>query len=85
MVVTVHIGNLSFEATEHELEQALSRFAKSPVIIRIMRNRFTEKSLGYAFADFPDKDSAEKAIQELNGVELSGRTLRMALAKPQNG
>jgi len=49
--------------------------------VRIMTDRDTGRSRGFGFVEMGD-DSAEKAIAQFNGTELSGRTLTVNEARP---
>jgi len=44
-------------------------------------DRATDRPRGFAFVEFSDSDLVSKAIQELDGVELGGRTLRVSEAR----
>ncbi|HTT75614.1 MAG TPA: hypothetical protein VMF50_06485, partial [Candidatus Binataceae bacterium] len=49
----------------------------------VMKDRWTGLSRGFAFVDMMTAEDAEAAIKELNGAEVMGRVLRVALAKPR--
>ena len=65
------VGNLSFQATEEELCAAFSKYG---VVERvsIVTDRDTGQPRGFAFVEMASED-AERAISQLNGVELNGR------------
>lgn len=50
---------------------------------KIVKEKPTQKSLGYGFVKFPTAEQAEKAIQALNGKQLEGKRLKVAIARPQ--
>lgn len=70
----VYIGNLPFTCDEQELRDLLTRFGQ-PSSVRIVNDRDTGRSRGFAFASFDDEAEARAAIAELNGREMGGRTL----------
>jgi RNA recognition motif-containing protein len=45
-----------------------------------MQNLEKKLSLGFAFVQMPDRECAKKAILELNGKEMNGRTLKVSIA-----
>ncbi|KAG8906363.1 hypothetical protein FRB99_007047 [Tulasnella sp. 403] len=48
--------------------------------IRLMIEKDTGKSKGYAFCEYHDHDTAASAVRNLNGTEVNGRPLRIDLA-----
>jgi RNA recognition motif-containing protein len=72
----VFVGNLNFDTTKRELEEALGEAGKiTDVHIPVDRN--TGKPRGFAFVEFSDSSEAAEAIARFNGFELSGRALRI--------
>jgi cold-inducible RNA-binding protein len=76
------VGNLPFTATEDELRDLFSAFGEVQQV-RIMTDRDTGKSRGFAFVEIADDDAAAKAISDLNGKELGGRALTINEARPK--
>ena len=76
------VGNLSFTATEDELRDLFSAFGEVQQV-RIMTDRDTGKSRGFAFVEIADDDAAAKAISDLNGKEFGGRALTINEARPK--
>jgi len=52
--------------------------------VRIITDRETRRSKGFAFVEMPDADEANNAIKELNGAEYSGRPMVVKEAIPRN-
>ncbi len=44
-------------------------------------DRATDRPRGFAFVEFSDSDLVSKAIEQLDGLELAGRTLRVSEAR----
>lgn len=80
--MNIYLGNLNYRVKEEELKQALSAFG-TVTSVRIVTDRETGRSKGYAFAEMPDANEASQAISKLSGTELAGRQLviREALAR----
>lgn len=76
------VGNLPFSATEDELRDLFSAFGEIQQV-RIMTDRDTGRSRGFAFVEIADDEAAAKAISGLNGKELGGRALTVNEARPK--
>jgi len=50
--------------------------------VRIITDRDTGRSKGFAFVEMADDAAAEKAIAQLNGKEVGGRNLTVNEARP---
>ena len=79
----IYIGNLSYDTTEESLTNAFSKFA-NVVKVNIPRKE-NGKSRGFGFVEFQNLDDAQKAINEMDGKELDGRTVNVGLSKPRDG
>jgi cold-inducible RNA-binding protein len=74
------VGNLSFQTSESDITAAFEQFG--PVeSVAIITDRDTGRSKGFGFVVMGEEE-ANKAIEKLNGTELSGRTLTVNEAKP---
>ena len=80
------VGNLSFNTTEESLMAAFKEFGEV-VEARLMTERETGRSRGFAFVEMATAEAATKAIEEMNGAVLDGRPLRVneAEARPERG
>jgi cold-inducible RNA-binding protein len=76
------VGNLPFSANEDELRDMFSAYGEVQQV-RIMTDRDTGRSRGFAFVEMTDDEAAEKAITNLNGKELGGRALTINEARPK--
>lgn len=73
------VGNLTFSATQEELEQIFSPYGALEEV-RLVTDRETGKSRGFAFVTFATQHSAESALA-MNGKPLAGRNLVVNIAK----
>jgi len=80
------VGNLSFNTTEESLMAAFQEFGEV-VEARLMTERETGRSRGFAFVEMATPEAATKAIEEMNGAVLDGRPLRVneAEKRPERG
>jgi len=76
------VGNLTFDTTEDALRELFSPIGEVSQV-RIMTDRDTGRSRGFAFVEMVQDDDAAKAIAMLNGKELDGRALTINEARPR--
>ena len=78
----LYVGNLSFETTENDLQDAFERFG-SVTDVKVMMDHGTGRSRGFGFVEMSSKSEGEAAISGLNGKEIDGRELKVNEAKPR--
>jgi RNA recognition motif-containing protein len=78
----LYAGNLHFDLDDDSLRELFAR-AGGVERAEVMKDRWTGLSRGFAFVDMMTAEDAEAAITELNGAEVMGRVLKVALAKPR--
>ena len=76
---TLYIGNLAYTAEEQDLDIAFESFGEIEDI-KLMRDRETGRSRGFAFITFENEDEAEAAMA-MDGKEVAGRQIRVNHAK----
>jgi RNA recognition motif-containing protein len=82
MNTKLYVGNLSFDATENDLQDLFS--PHGPVTeANLMQDRMTGKPRGFAFVTMATPEGANAAIQALNGKEWKGRALTVNEARPR--
>jgi RNA recognition motif-containing protein len=78
----IYAGNLNFDLDDGGLRAVFARVG-GVEHAEVMKDRWTGMSRGFGFVDMMTAEDAEAAIGELNGTEVMGRALRVALAKPR--
>jgi len=78
----LYVGNLSFESTENDLQDLFEQHGQVSEV-RLMMDRMTGKSRGFAFVTIDDNAHASAAMSALNGHELNGRALTVNEARPR--
>ena len=78
----LYVGNLSFR-TEEQAVESLFQQAGPVESVRLMRDKATGQSRGFAFVEMQSEDGAQAAIDRFNGQELEGRRLTVNEARPQ--
>ena len=82
MSVNIYAGNLPYSLTEESLREIFEKHGQVNSV-KIVIDRSTGNSKGFGFVEMLQQTEAEKAIQVLNGFEVSGRNIRVNFAKPQ--
>jgi RNA recognition motif-containing protein len=82
MSAKLFVGNLTFTATENDLQD---HFAQAGVVVsvNIMQDRMTGRSRGFAFIEMSSKEDAEKAIAMFHSKDFQGRPLTVNEARPR--
>lgn len=78
---TLIINNLPDYFHEEELKTMFSTFG-SVKTARINRNPMTNQSIGFGFVEYSTRKEAAKAIEEVNGLQLGKKKLRVAFSEP---
>lgn len=78
------VGGVNFSATDEDLR---SKFAEVGEVVsaKIVLDRDTGKSKGFAFVEFADARDAQVALRKLQGVEICGRPIRLNLPTEKGG
>ena len=79
--MNIYVGNLSLSSTEDSVRQLFEQFGAVSTV-KIITDKFTGSSRGFAFVEMPSADEAKQAIENTNGAELDGRNLRVNEARP---
>ena len=78
----IFVGNLDFKATEEAVRSLFERYGVVNSA-RIMTDRETGRSRGFAFVEMENENEANNAINALNGYTLDGRALNVNEARPK--
>ncbi len=82
MSTKLYVGNLSFDATENELQDLFAQHG-TVTEANLMQDRVTGKPRGFGFVTMETKEGADAAIQALNGKDFKGRALTVNEARPR--
>src|ERR1700678_2639176 len=80
--MNIYVSNLSFNVTDEDLQDYFAEYGESSSA-KVIMDKFTGKSRGFAFVEMSDDEAAKKAIQELDGASVDGRTIGVSVAKPR--
>lgn len=82
MTNKVYIGNLNYSVDEDILTQIFKDYGEV-VEVKVIIDRNTGKSKGFAFVTLDSPEAASKAIEDLQGAELEGRQIKISEAREQ--
>ncbi|HHY87180.1 MAG TPA: RNA-binding protein [Verrucomicrobia bacterium] len=76
------VGNLSFNTTENDLQDA---FAVHGTVLEtnLMMDKMSGRPRGFAFVTMSTPEEAQRAISAMNGSQLDGRALTVNIARPR--
>jgi len=80
--MNIYVGNLSYKVRENDLREVLEDYGTVDSV-KIIKDRDTGKSKGFAFIEMTGDADAQRAIEELNGAEYEGRTMVVKEARPK--
>lgn len=78
----LYVGNLNFDATEDQVRELFSSFGEVQEV-KIVMDRFSGRSRGFAFVRMATPDEAAKAKDALNGQPFQGKALVIDLARTE--
>lgn len=82
MSMKLYVGNLSFDTSTQDLEKMFGELG-TVESANLIEDRETGRSRGFAFVEMSSKEEGQKAISELDGKEIDGRSLKVNEAKPR--
>ncbi len=80
--MNIYVGNLSFDMTEEDLRKEFEAFGKVDSA-SIIKDKFTDRSRGFAFVEMAVSEEGKAAIAALNGKDVKGRALNVSEARPK--
>ena len=80
--MNMYVGNLNYRVKEGDLEQAMAAYGVV-TSVKVIKDRETGKSKGFAFVEMENDAEAAQAMNELNGSEFMGRQLVIKEARPR--
>jgi RNA recognition motif-containing protein len=78
------VGSLSWDTSEEVLRGKFEQFGEI-IEVKIITDRDTGRSRGFGFVTFEDSGDADKAVTEMDGSELDGRTIKVNEAQEKPG
>ena len=72
--MNIFVGNLNYSITEDDVREIFEEYGELSSV-KLITDKFTGKSKGFAFVEMADDSEAKKAIEELNGADVEGRSM----------
>ena len=72
--MNIFVGNLNYSITEDDIKEIFEEYGEL-TSVKLITDKFTGKSKGFGFVEMANAEEAKKAIEELNGAEVEGRTI----------
>jgi cold-inducible RNA-binding protein len=82
MTQNLFVGNLSYDTTEEKLRTLFDEFGQTESV-RLVSDRYTGRSRGFAFVEMSTEQAAEEAISGMNNKQIDGREIKVEKAKPR--
>ncbi|MGQ0662342.1 MAG: RNA recognition motif domain-containing protein [Pseudomonadota bacterium] len=76
----LYVGNLPFTLTSADLEALFAPYG-TVTSAQVVLDRATNQSRGFGFVELESAEAADKAVNEVNGKAVSGRTLTVNEAR----
>lgn len=80
--MNIYVGNLNYRVREADLQQVMEDYG-TVSSVKVIMDRDTGKSKGFAFIEMENEEEGAKVIAELNGAEFEGRTMVVKEARPK--
>jgi RNA recognition motif-containing protein len=78
----IYVGNLPYTIDDASLRQNFSEFG-GVLSAKVMMDRDTGRSKGFAFVEMSSGEEAQAAITGLNGMSVGGRSIVVNISKPK--
>jgi cold-inducible RNA-binding protein len=82
MAVQIYVGNLPYNIKEDELGRFFETHGQVSSV-KIITDRETGRSKGFAFIEMPNDGEAQNAISQLDNSEVMGRNIQVNVARPR--
>ena len=78
----LYVGNLPYTADDASLRTNFAEYG-DVTSAKVMMDRDTGRSKGFAFVEMGNAEQAEAAIQGLNGMSVGGRSIVVNISRPK--
>ena len=80
--MNIYVSNLGFSVQDEDLKDYFAEYGEV-TSAKVITDKFTNRSRGFGFVEMPDENAAQKAIKELNGAVVEGRSISVNVARPR--
>jgi len=79
----IYLGNLEYSVIEDDIQKFCEEKGIQTKSVQVIKDKYTGRSKGFAFAELESDEMRDKAIEVLDGQDLKGRKLKVSQAKKQ--
>jgi RNA recognition motif-containing protein len=80
--MNIYVSNLSFNVADEDLHDFFAEYGEVSSA-KVIKDKFTGRSRGFGFVEMSNDENGQKAIAELDGAVVEGRTISVTVAKPK--
>lgn len=80
--MNIYVSNLPFTVADEDLRSYFAEYGEV-TSAKVITDKFTNRSRGFGFVEMSDETAGQKAIAELDGATVEGRSIRVNVAKPK--
>lgn len=80
--MNIYVANLNFKVQDDELRELFEAYGEVSSA-KVIQDRDSGQSRGFGFVEMPSDEDASAAIENLEGTDFGGRSLRVSEARPK--
>ncbi len=80
--MSIYVGNLSYEVTQEDLAEVFAEYG-TVKRVQLPTDRETGRPRGFGFVEMDTEAEETKAIEELDGADWMGRSIKVNKARPR--
>ncbi len=80
--MNIYVSNLSFSVVDEDLKSYFAEYGEV-TSAKVIMDKYTNRSKGFGFVEMSDDEAAKKAIAELDGATVDGRSIKVNVARPK--
>ena len=80
--MNIYVSNLSFAVVDEDLRSYFAEYGEV-TSAKVIMDKYTNRSKGFGFVEMSYDEAAQKAIAELDGATVDGRSIKVSVAKPK--
>ena len=80
--MNIYVSNLSFAVVDEDLKSYFAEYGEV-TSAKVIMDKYTNRSKGFGFVEMSDDAAAQKAIAEVDGATVDGRSIKVNVARPK--
>ena len=80
--MNIYVWNLPFSVVDEDLRSYFAEYGEV-ISAKVIMDKYTNRSKGFGFVEMSDDAAGQKAIAELDGATVEGRSIKVNIAKPR--